>query len=98
MESQFERKAVKFTLRLFRLFDEQRTHFAMLASQQAEAFFANQRDVTKATMEMNILQQAQKKDKEAKLREDEVNQDRLELQIATQTREQYVNTHDMIKY
>ena len=93
-------KSVNLTMSLLvsRLFDEQRTHFAMLASQQAESYFANQRDVTKATMEMNILQLAQKKDREAKLREDEVAQDRLELQIATQTREQYVASNDMMKY
>ena len=49
-------------------------------------------------MESNILQQAQKKDKEAKLREDERELDKHELHTATQTREQYLANSDMLKY
>ena len=73
-------------------------HFARLTNQQAEAFFANQREVQKASMETNILLQVQKKDRETKLREDEVALDKLELQVATATREAYVANSDMMKY
>ena len=83
---------------VYRAFDNQRVHFANLQSQAAEEHFAAKRDITKATMEANIVQQSEKLDREWKLKADEQAQDRYELEVARQTRQQYVNSSDMLKY
>jgi hypothetical protein len=49
-------------------------------------------------MEANKVLESQKKDREAKERQDEVNQDRQELEVARQTRKEYVAASDMLKY
>ena len=56
------------------------------------------RDVTKANMESNKVLESQKHDKECKLQQDELHQDRQELNVATETRQQYVSASDMTKY
>ena len=83
---------------IVRLFDEQRVHFAKLASQQAESYFKNLRDVSKAGMETNIALQEEKADREAQLKAQERAQDQMELQLATEARRTYVNTHDSNKF
>jgi hypothetical protein len=69
-----------------------------LQNEAAETHFAAKRDITKATMEANIMQQSEKLDREQKQKWDEQAQDRLELEIATKTRQQYVASSDMLKY
>ena len=72
------------------MFDQQRIHFAKLQNEQAENYFQNLKDVTKATMETNIIQQNEKMDRENKLKSDEQALDRHELDTAFATRTQYV--------
>ena len=83
---------------LSRLFDQQRVHFAKLQNQQAENYFQNLRDMTKAAMETNKVIDSHKRDHHARLREEELQQDRQELDVAYETRKQYVESSDMHKY
>ncbi len=80
------------------MFDQQRVHFAKLQNQQAEAYFQNHRDMTKAAMEANFTHESQKKDREQYLKEQEKLQDLEELDVARQTRQQYVASSDMTRY
>lgn len=73
-------------------------HFAKLASVQAESYFKNLRDVSKAGLETNIALQGEKADREAQLKAQERAQDLLELQLASEARRTYVNTHDSNKF
>lgn len=57
---------------VYRMFDQQRVHFAKLQNQQAESYFKNLRDVTKATLEANVVQQSEKKDHEERLKREEL--------------------------
>lgn len=69
-----------------------------LQNESAEAHFAAKREVTRATMETNIVQQSEKYDRELKAKMDEQAQDRNEHEVATKTRQQYVASSDMLKY
>ncbi len=69
-----------------------------LQNEAAEVHFAAKRDITKATMETNILQQSEKYDRELKQKLDEQALDRHELDVATKTRQQYVASSDLLKY
>ena len=80
------------------MFDQQRVHFARLQSEQAENYFVNLKEVTKATMETNMLLHTHKNDREEKLRQDEILLDHHELHQARQTRQQYVDASDMTRY
>ncbi len=80
------------------MFDDQRVQFASMASQQAVNYFQNHRDVTRATMETNMQQQAEKAEREARLKAEERALDKHELHVATSTRKAYVADHDMNRY
>jgi hypothetical protein len=54
--------------------------------------------VTKAGLETNIALQEEKADREAQLKAQERVQDQLELQLASDARRTYVNTHDSNKF
>ena len=54
--------------------------------------------MTKAAMETNKVIDSHKRDHHARLREEELQQDRQELDVAYETRKQYVESSDMHKY
>jgi hypothetical protein len=54
--------------------------------------------MTRAAMETNKTIESHKANHEERLRQEELHQDRQELQVARETRQMYVTASDMNKY